>query len=51
MDKLNVQPALKKGNLKLEARFEKPLNETTKILVFANLPSFIRIDQTRNILL
>ena len=51
MDELNFQPALKKGNLKLEARFEKPLNETINILVYANFPSLLRIDQARNILL
>ena len=51
MDELNFQPALKKGNLKLETRFEKPLNETINILVYANFPSLMRIDQTRNILL
>ena len=51
MDELNFQPALKRGNLKLEARFEKPLDETINILVYANFPSLMRIDQTRNILL
>ena len=51
MDELNFQPALKKGNLKLETRFEKPLEETINILVYANFPSLLRIDQTRNIIL
>ena len=51
MDELNFQPALKRGNLKLEARFEKPLDETINILVYANFPSLLRIDQTRNVLL
>ena len=51
MDELNFQPALKRGNLKLETRFEKPLEQTINILVYANFPSLLRIDQTRNIIL
>ena len=48
MDELNFQPS---GNLKWETRFEKPLEETINILVYANFPSLLRIDQTRNIIL
>ena len=51
MDELNFQPALKRGNLKLEIRFEKPLEQTNNILVYANFPSLLRIDQARNVIL
>ena len=39
------------GNLKLEARFAKPLQTSANILIYASFPHKMEIDGTRNVYL
>lgn len=43
-------PILKRGNLKLDIHFEKPLKETVEVVIYATFPDLFEVDSSRAIL-
>ena len=43
-------PILKRGNLKIEVHFEKPLTETVNLLAYARFPGLFEVDSSRIVL-
>ena len=43
-------PILKRGNLKLDIHFEKPLTETVNLLAYATFPDLFEVDSSRAVL-
>ena len=51
INSVHHEAPMKKGNLKIEMHFAKPLEDSTNLLVYANFPSFFEVDQARNVIL
>ena len=50
LSSVDYWPILKRGNLKLDIHFEKPLTETVEVLIYATFPDLFEVDSSRAIL-
>lgn len=50
LSKVDYWPMLKRGNLKLDIHFEKPLTETVEVLIYATFPDLFEVDGSRAVL-
>ena len=48
---VNFGSSLRSGNLQIQAYFDAPTAETCNMILYANFPGLIKVDQARNVLL